>query len=414
MHGRILEQGLEAIYTDIELPLAPLLYRMEHAGLRVDTTVLNDLSEFFGAELAKLTTRIHELAGREFNISSPKQVGEVFEELNISTRRKTSTGQVSTSRAVLDELAQNYELPRLIIEYRELDKLKSVYTDALVNQIGPDGRIHSQLNQTVAATGRLSSSDPNLQNIPIRTELGRRIRRAFVPEAGCKFVSADYSQLELRLLAHITRDPVMLDAFQNGDDIHARTAQLVFGAETPEELKEKRRFAKIVNFAIAYAVEPFGLSQRVGISRKEAKQVIDDYYKTYTGVRAFMDAVPEQARRDGVVRSAYGRLRPIPGINDRNGNIRGRAEREAINMPIQGTASDIVKIAMIKVDEALRRENLRARLLMQVHDELLIEAPADEAARVAALLKREMETAVELDVPLEAEAGIGDNWMEVK
>ncbi len=414
LHGRILEQGLEGIYTDIELPLAPLLYRMEHAGLRVDTAVLNDLSEFFGAELAKLTTQIHELAGREFNISSPKQVGEVFEELNISTRRKTSTGQVSTSRAVLDELAQNYELPRLIIEYRELDKLKSVYTDALVNQIGPDGRIHSQLNQTVAATGRLSSSDPNLQNIPIRTELGRRIRRAFVPEPGCKFVSADYSQLELRLLAHITRDAVMLDAFQKGDDIHARTAQLVFGAQTPEELKEKRRFAKIINFAIAYAVEPFGLSQRVGISRKEAKQVIDDYYETYTGVRAFMDAVPEQARRDGVVRSIYGRLRPIPGIDDRNGNIRGRAEREAINMPIQGSASDIVKIAMLRVDEALRRENLRARMVMQVHDELLIEAPHEEAARVAVLLKREMETAVELDVPLEAEPGTGDNWMEVK
>lgn len=336
LHGRILEQGLEAIYKEMELPLAPLLYRMERAGLRVDTSVLKDLSAFLGSELDKLTKKIYKEAGREFKISSPKQVGEVLEELNISSGRKTSTGQVSTSRAVLDELALKYELPRLIIEYRELDKLKTVYADALPEQIGPDGRIHSQLNQTVTATGRLSSSDPNLQNIPIRTELGRRIRRAFIPADGSVLVAADYSQLELRLLAHITRDPEMLDAFQKGDDIHSRTARLVFKAKTPEELKEKRRFAKIVNFAIAYAVEPFGLSQRVGISRKEAKQVIDDFYATYKGVRRFMEEVPEQARATGNVRSIYGRIRPLPTINDRNGQIRARAEREAINMPIQG------------------------------------------------------------------------------
>ncbi|HEY0077262.1 MAG TPA: DNA polymerase I [Pyrinomonadaceae bacterium] len=336
LHGRILEQGLESIYTEIELPLAPLLYRIERAGLRVDTGVLGELSAFFGGELAKLTEKIYALAGREFKINSPKQVGDVFEELNISSGRKTSTGQVSTSRAVLEELAQKYELPRLIIEYRELDKLKATYTDSLPHQLGPDGRIHSQLNQTVTATGRLSSSEPNLQNIPIRTELGRRIRRAFIPDAGNRFVAADYSQLELRLLAHITRDEKMLAAFQNDEDIHAQTARLVFGAKTPEELKDKRRFAKIVNFAIAYAVEPFGLSQRVGISRKEAKQVIDDFYKTYTGVRRFMDEVPEQTRETGIVRSIYGRIRPIPAINDRNGQVRARAEREAINMPIQG------------------------------------------------------------------------------
>ncbi|HVF57665.1 MAG TPA: DNA polymerase I [Pyrinomonadaceae bacterium] len=414
LHGRILEQGLEAIYNEMELPLAPLLYRIEQAGLRVDTSVLGGLSSVFGVELAKLTEQIHKLAGREFKISSPKQVGEVFEELNISKGRKTSTGQVSTSRAVLDELAQNYELPRLIIEYRELDKLKTVYTDALPNQIGPDGRIHSQLNQTVTATGRLSSSEPNLQNIPIRTELGRRIRRAFVPDEGNVFVAADYSQLELRLLAHITRDERMLEAFQKGEDIHAQTARLVFGAKTKEDLKDKRRFAKIVNFAIAYAVEPFGLSQRVGISRKEAKQVIDDYYKTYTGVRRFMDEVPEKTRETGFVRSLYGRIRPIPAINDRNGQVRGRAEREAINMPIQGTASDIVKLAMLKVDEALGRAGLQARMVMQVHDELLVEAPEAEAEQVAAILKHEMETAVELDVPLDVEVGTGKNWMDVK
>ncbi len=266
----------------------------------------------------------------------------------------------------------------------------------------------------MTATGRLSSSNPNLQNIPIRTELGRRIRRAFVPDEGNVFVAADYSQLELRLLAHITQDEHMLEAFQKGEDIHERTARLVFKAKTKEELKEKRRFAKIVNFAIAYAVEPFGLSQRVGISRKEAKQVIEDYYNTYTGVRRFMDEVPEQARELGYVRSLYGRIRPIPAINDRNANLRFRAEREAINMPIQGTASDIVKIAMLKVDEALRGEDCKARMVMQVHDELLVEAPKNEAERVAAILKREMESAVELDVPLEVEVGTGDNWMDVK
>ena len=414
LHTRILEQGLEAIYAEIELPLAPLLHRMERAGLRVDTSVLSELSKYLGKELDKLTKKIFKVAGREFKINSPKQVGDVLEELNISSGRKTSTGRVSTSRAVLDELAQSYELPRLIIEYRELDKLKTVYTDALPSQIGPDGRIHGQLNQTVTATGRLSSSEPNLQNIPIRTELGRRIRRAFVAEEGYKLISADYSQLELRLLAHVTHDPEMLDAFQKGDDIHSRTARLVFGAKTPEELKEARRFAKIVNFAIAYAIEPFGLSQRVGISRKEAKKVIDDYYNTYKGVHRFMEEVPEKAREHGYVRSICGRIRPIPGINDRNGNIRGRAERDAINMPIQGTASDIVKIAMLHVDEALRRENTGARMLMQVHDELLVEAPEAEAERVAALVRREMESAVELDVPLTVEVGIGDNWMDAK
>jgi DNA polymerase-1 len=414
LHGRLLEQGLETIYNEMELPLAPLLYRMERAGLRVDTSVLGELSKYLGAELEKLTKKIYEVAGREFKINSPKQVGDVLEELNISSGRKTSTGRVSTSKAVLEELAQTFELPRLIIEYRELDKLKTVYTDSLPGQIGPDGRIHGQLNQTVTATGRLSSSEPNLQNIPIRTELGRRIRRAFIADEGCKLISADYSQLELRLLAHVTHDPEMLDAFQKNDDIHSRTARLVFGAKTKEEMKEARRFSKIVNFAIAYAIEPFGLSQRVGITRKEAKKVIDDYYDTYKGVRRFMEEVPEKAREMGYVRSLYGRIRPIPGINDRNGNIRHRAEREAINMPIQGTSSDIVKLAMLRVDEALKREGLKARMIMQVHDELLIEAPEAETERAAEIVKQEMEHAVELDVPLTVELGIADNWMDAK
>ena len=414
LHQRILEKKLETIYSQMELPLAPLLYRMERMGLKVDRAVLSDLSNYLGLELRKLTVKIYELAGREFNIGSPKQVGEVLAELEMTSGRKTSTGRISTSKAVLEELAQTFELPRMIIDYRELDKLKSVYTDALPHQIAADGRIHCLLNQTVAATGRLSSSDPNLQNIPIRTELGRRIRRSFVAEKGNKIISADYSQLELRLLAHITQDPVMLEAFQNGEDIHARTARLVFGAKTDEELKEARRFAKIVNFAIAYAIEPWGLSQRVGISRPEAKKVIEDYYHTYKGVRRYMEEVPLRAREHGYVRSIYGRIRPLPGINDRNANIRKAAEREAINMPIQGTASDIVKIAMLRVDEEFKREGLDAQLLMQVHDELLVETPAAQAQHVADVLKREMEAAVSLDVPLIVDVGIADNWMDAK
>ena len=414
LRTRILDKKLETIYSEVELPLAPLLYRMERAGLKVDPKVLADLSSYIGQELHKLTVQIYQLAGREFNIGSPKQVGEVLGDLHIDIGRKTSTGRVSTSKAVLEELAQQFELPRLIIDYRELDKLKSVYTDALPHQIASDGRIHCQLNQTVAATGRLSSSDPNLQNIPIRSEMGRRIRRAFVAEKGNKIISADYSQLELRLLAHITQDPVMLEAFQNGEDIHDRTARLVFGAKTNEELKEARRFAKIVNFAIAYAIEPWGLSQRVGISRPEAKKVIQDYYSTYKGVRRYMEEVPIRAREHGYVRSIYGRIRPLPGITDRNANIRKAAEREAINMPIQGTASDIVKIAMLKVDEEFKRAGLDARMLMQVHDELLVEVPEKETAAVSELLKHEMETAVSLDVPLVADVGVGDNWMDAK
>ena len=414
LYARILEKKLETIYSEVELPLAPLLYRMERAGLKVDKKVLGDLSSYIGQELHKLTIQIYELAGREFNIGSPKQVGEVLSDLHIDIGRKTSTGRISTSKAVLEELAQQFELPRLIIEYRELDKLKSVYTDALPHQIATDGRIHCQLNQTVAATGRLSSSDPNLQNIPIRSEMGRRIRRAFVAEQGNKIISADYSQLELRLLAHITQDPVMLEAFQKGEDIHARTARLVFGAKTDAELKEARRFAKIVNFAIAYAIEPWGLSQRVGISRQEAKKVIEDYYNTYKGVRRYMEEVPVRARQHGYVRSIYGRIRPLPGITDRNANIRKAAEREAINMPIQGTASDIVKIAMLHVDEEFKRNSLEARLLMQVHDELLVEVPEREVEKVTEILKHEMETAVSLDVPLVADVGVGDNWMDAK
>jgi DNA polymerase-1 len=414
LRRKLQEDELEKIYTDIELPLVPIIYRMEMAGLKVDTTVLKGISDFICTELEQLSEKIYALSGREFKINSPKQVGEVLQELNIASGKKTATGQVSTSKDVLNELAETYELPRLIVEYRELDKLRATYADALPLLLGDDGRIHSHLNQTVTTTGRLSSSEPNLQNIPIRTELGQQIRRAFIPENDCKLISADYSQLELRLLAHITRDERMLDAFQNGEDIHSQTARLVFGAKDNKELKEKRRLAKIVNFAIAYAVEAFGLSARVGISRVEAKKVIEDYYNTYKGVRRFMDEVPKEAKEKGYVTSIYGRRRYVPTINDRNYNVRSRAEREAINMPIQGTASDIVKMSMLKVDEALRRENLKTRLIMQVHDELLLEAPMEEVERAIAIVKKEMESAVKLDVPLLVEVGAGENWMNTK
>jgi DNA polymerase-1 len=413
--AKIEQEGVGQIYRDVELPLVPLLFEIERAGFRVDTRVLAELSVEMEKELAKLTKKIHKLAGEEFNIDSPAQLGEIFEKLNFEVSRRTSTGKISTSRDVLEELAESYELPRLVIEYRELAKLKGTYVDAFPALISPrDGRIHTTLNQTVAATGRLSSTDPNLQNIPIRTEMGRRIRRAFIPAEGCLLLSADYSQIELRLLAHITQDEVMLDAFRKGEDIHARTAREVFGARSEEELREKRRLAKIVNFAIAYVIGPFGLAQRVGISRHEAKKVIEDYYRTYAGVKKYMDELPDKAREAGcVVRSIFGRLRRIPDLNSQ-GQARARAEREAINLPMQGTASDIVKMAMLRVAEALRREKLGARMILQVHDELVFEVPQKEAARASAAVKTAMESAAQLAVPLVVEIGTGGNWMDAK
>ena len=414
LRRKLQEDELEKIYTEIEMPLVPLIYEIELAGMKVDVDALKGFSEFVSTELETLREKIYAISGREFNIASPKQVGEVLQELNIAGGKKTATGQVSTSKDILLELAETYEIAQFIIDYRELDKLKATYADALPKLIDADGRIHGNLNQTVTTTGRLSSSDPNLQNIPIRTELGQQIRRAFIPEPDNKLISADYSQLELRLLAHITRDERMLEAFQNGEDIHAQTAKLVFGAKTPAELKIARRNAKITNFAIAYAVEAYGLSQRVGISRNEAKKVIEDYYETYKGVKKFMEETPEIAKEQGFVTSIYGRRRYFPSIKDRNHNVRNRAEREAINMPIQGTASDIVKVAMLKVDAALKREKLKTQMIMQVHDELLFESPNEEVERALEIIKKEMESAVELDVPLTVEIGAGENWMTAK
>ncbi|MFV0387873.1 MAG: DNA polymerase I [Pyrinomonadaceae bacterium] len=411
---KIDEDELTMVFDEIELPLVPILFDIEMAGIKLKSDDLKTVSVHLAKNLEGLSKRIFELGGREFNINSPKQVAEVLTDLNIETKYKTPTGKISTSRDALQEIGETYEIANLIIEYREFDKLKSTYADSLPQLVANDGRIHGILNQTVAATGRLSSTDPNLQNIPVRTELGREIRKAFIPANGCKFVSADYSQLELRILAHITQDKVMLEAFKNNEDIHSRTAELIFGAKTDKELKEKRRLAKIVNFGIAYAVEAFGLSQRVGISRTEAKEVIENYYKTYSGIKAYMDRTPVEAREKGYVTTIFGRRRYLHSINDKNFVVRTRAEREAINMPIQGTASDIVKIAMINVERALRNERLSARMLMQVHDELLLEVPEAEINVVKTLLVREMEAAATLDVPLIADVGVGENWRDVK
>lgn len=412
--AKIVEDGLEKLYTETEMPMISMLYEIEMNGMKVDVEALNTFSSFISTELASLQAKIFELAGREFKINSPKQVGEVLQELNIATGRKTATGQISTSKDILGELAETYDIARHILDYRELDKLKSTYADTLPAQIASDGRIHGKLNQTVAATGRLSSTDPNLQNIPVRTELGQRIRSAFIPEKGCKLISADYSQLELRILAHITHDEVMMEAYKKNEDIHSKTARLVFNVTDDADLKEKRRLAKIVNFGIAYAVEAFGLSQRVGISRSEAKEVIENYYQTYKGIKRFMDETPEKAREQGYISSIFGRRRYFASINDRNFMVRTRAEREAINMPIQGTASDIVKIAMIKTDAAMKKAGLATKMIMQVHDELLFEAPEAEVEKAIGVIREAMESAVTLDVPLLVEAAAGDNWMSAK
>lgn len=409
------QEKLDFVYRKMEMPLVPILYEMEEAGFRVDIGVLAKLSVEMDKELDKLSKKIYELAGREFNIGSPAQLGEIFEELNYEVARRTATGKISTSRDVLDELAEKYELPRLVIEHRELAKLKGTYVDAFPKLISTaDGRIHTTLNQTIAATGRLSSTDPNLQNIPIRTEMGRRIRRAFIPADGHVLLSADYSQIELRLLAHITKDPVMLETFRQGEDIHARTAQAVFNAKTPEEMREARRKAKIVNFGIAYVIGPFGLAQRTGISRNEAKKVIEEYYRTYAGVKKYMDELPDMARENGcAVRSIYGRKRNVPDLESK-GAARARAEREAINMPMQGSASDIVKLAMLGVAESLRREKLKARMILQIHDELVFEVPKKEIKKTSEVVKAAMESAAKIDAPLVVDVGVGENWMDAK
>jgi DNA polymerase I len=353
----------------------------------------------------------------EFNINSPRQLGEIlFEKLNLPIVKKTrKTGGYSTDQAVLEELAQTYELPKLILEYRQVSKLKSTYVDALPALINPKtGRVHTTFNQTGAATGRLSSSDPNLQNIPIRSDLGRLIRGAFVPEKGNVLISADYSQVELRILAHLSRDEVLVSAFRSGEDIHERTAREVFTEAELLNPAECRRRAKVINFGIVYGLSAFGLSQNLGISREDAQKFIDAYFKRYFGVRTWLDNTVAEVRRTGRARTLFGRVRPIPDINSKEYNLRSFAERTAVNSPIQGAAADIIKIAMVRLHRALREKGLSAKILLQVHDELVIEVAESQAEETRALVKKEMEGAATLLVPLQVDLKIAGNWMDMK
>jgi DNA polymerase-1 len=408
--------GLQEVYESIELPLAAVLARVEQNGMRVDEKVLGGLSTEFEFKLSELTGEIYKLAGTEFNINSPKQLGEVlFEKLNLPAGRKSKkSGQYSTAIEVLEELAESYELPRLILDYRQVAKLKSTYVDALPKLIDPHtGRIHTSLNQTVAATGRLSSTEPNLQNIPVRTELGRKIRSAFIPEENHLLLSADYSQIELRLLAHFSKDPVLMEAFQRGEDIHARTAQEIFGVPRLMQTEEHRRQAKAINFGIVYGLSAFGLARQLGISNSEAKNYIDAYFARYQGVKQFIDRTIAETRKSGEVRTLFGRLRRIPDINSRNPNLRGFSERTAVNTPLQGTAADLIKLAMIRLDRKLAAEKAQTKMILQVHDELVFEVLEGDLAALRKLVKQEMEHVCRLRVPLIVEISVGQNWRDL-
>jgi DNA polymerase-1 len=406
---------LARLYREIDLPLAFVLHGMEQAGVQLDSRVLEEMSGKLAGEIRRLERTIHELAGVEFNVNSPKQLGDVlFNRLGLPRPFKSGKGKtISTAQDVLEGLAGEHEIARLVLEFRQLTKLKSTYIDALP-LLCRNGRLHTSFNQTVAATGRLSSTNPNLQNIPIRTELGREIRAAFVAAEGNRLVAADYSQIELRLLAHYSQDPLLLEAYRTGKDIHTLTAAEVFGVPPMLIDAEHRRRAKAVNFGIVYGLSPFGLAQQLGIEQKEAKRFIDSYFARYVGVRGFIERTLEQARRDGFVRNLFGRKRPIPDLMSKNPNLRGFAERTAVNTPLQGTAADLIKIAMLRLDAELRGRGLETKMLLQVHDELVLEAPMAEVESVKALVKECMEGAYALSVPLEVEVSVGGNWRDME
>ena len=412
--------GLDKLYEEIERPLIPVLAHIEQAGVRIDTSALAAQGANLERELDRLAERVYAMAGEEFNINSPKKLSEVlFDKLGMRTetiRRTTKTKAQSTAFEVLEELALTHELPRRVLEWRSLQKLKGTYIDALPLLVNPEtGRVHTCFNQAVASTGRLSSSDPNLQNIPIRTQIGREIRRAFVAEPGNVLISADYSQIELRVLAHMSGDEALIDAFNRGEDIHDRTALKVFGTNSGLSEHELRRRAKIINYALLYGKQAFTLAKDIGVSRQEAQAFIDAYFAGFPAVRRFIDRTLEDARASGVVKTMWGRRRLVPDLNSKNGQIRGRAEREAVNLPIQGTAADILKRAMIDVHEALPHvADGRARMILTVHDELLFEAPRETAEETAAAVKRLMENAVTLKVPLTVDVGTGENWNDAK
>ncbi len=413
LEERLVETGVRDLFYDIEIPLAGVLADMEIAGIRVDPDILRMLSGEMDRDMTAICQRIYAIAGEEFNINSPKQLaGILFEKLGLKPIRKTKTGY-STDEAVLTALALQHELPAEILSYRQIAKLKSTYVDALLGLIHPaTGRVHTSFSQAVTATGRLSSSKPNLQNIPIRTDMGQRIREAFITEEGCLFLSADYSQIELRILAHLSGDDLLTSAFQQGEDIHTRTAAEVFGLSPAEVTPEMRRRAKAVNFGIVYGMSPFGLASDIGISQQEAKEYIDNYFARHKGVREFIEKTLAQAREDGYVTTLLQRRRYLPELASGDNSIRQFGERIAINTPIQGSAADIIKLAMIRIHRRLQTEGLRGRMILQVHDELLFEVPAEELETTRDLVIAEMEGVIPLSVPLKVDTGTGKTWRE--
>jgi DNA polymerase-1 len=416
LRAEVEKQGLLDLYEKIDLPLATVLAHMEAAGVRVDPIELERISTKTLEELGKLEKSICGIAGFEFNINSPQQLAEVlFDRLNLQPPRRTRAKARSTAAEVLEELALIHELPKKIIEYRELSKLKSTYSDVLPRLIHPvSGRLHTRFSQTGAVTGRLSSSNPNLQNIPIRTELGREIRAAFISSPGCLLLSADYSQIELRILAHLSEDPVLVEAFRRGEDIHSRTAQEVFDVAPFAQTREHRRVAKVINFGVIYGLSPFGLAQQLDIDQKEAAKFIAKYFERYRGVKDFLDRQIAETRKTGVTRTLFGRIRQIPEINSPQLNLRNFAERTAMNTPMQGAAADLIKLAMIELDRRLPEENFKSRMILQVHDELLFEGPEKEIPRLTKLVKEVMEGVHKLSVPVVAETKVGCNWRDMK
>lgn len=412
---KLKEDELSDIAEDIEFPLIKVLARMELHGVLLDTEMLKEVSEKLGEDIEELEQDIYEIAGEEFNINSPKQLGEIlFEKLELPAGKKTATGQYSTAESVLTKLATDYEIPQLVLDYRGLSKLKSTYVDALPELIyEKTGRVHTSFNQSVAATGRLSSSGPNLQNIPIRTERGREIRKAFIAEEGFQLLSADYSQVELRVIASIAEDEAMMEAFKNDEDIHSRTAKEIFDLDSIDDVTgDHRRKAKEVNFGIPYGVSSYGLAQRLGISNGEGKEMIDQYFERFPGILEYINETKAFAKENGYVKTLLGRRRYIPDINARNWNVRSFAERTAINMPIQGTAADIIKLAMIEIDRYLLENDLKSRMLLQVHDELIFEIADEEADELPDIIKDKMEDAYKLKVPLKVDMGLADNWLD--
>ena len=408
------ETGMDRLFREIEMPLVFTLYDMEQAGVKVEAEALKAYGDQLGTRIVELEKEIYEMAGEEFNINSPKQLGVIlFEKLGMPHAKKTKTGY-STAADVLDKLAPDYPVVAKILEYRQLTKLKSTYADGLAGFIGSDGRIHGKFNQTITATGRISSTEPNLQNIPVRMELGRLIRKVFVPKAGCVFVDADYSQIELRILAHCSGDEQLIQAYREAKDIHRMTASQVFHTPFDEVTDLQRRNAKAVNFGIVYGISSFGLSQDLSITRKEAAQYIEHYFETYPGIKRFLDDAVAHAKEKGYAVTLFGRRRPVPELKSSNFMQRSFGERVAMNAPIQGTAADIIKIAMIGVNGELKKRNMKSRLILQVHDELLIEADESEEEEVKAILKEQMEHAAELSVPLIADMHTGHSWYEAK